>query len=149
MNKELINCKVAVIDEKGIIHVLGRVNDSTHHLNLLLGYFRRKYPNINIENLTIGNARDTIGYQFGLLGNVIYYNDINYGLFYFPNNLSAEQVNILNNLNFGNKKMAICYNGKKLGNRITYPMIGAEGDLNLQEVMDVYINRHSRLRKMR
>ena len=135
-NESLINSKVAVIDEKGIVHVMGRVNESKYHIKYLLDYLDNNYFNKN--NLTIGSSRDKYGYFFGTLGNIIYFNDGLSGMFYFPNELTKAQLERMKDLDLGIQKVAICFNLKDNGYS---NMIGLDGNLSIGEAMEVYIQK--------
>lgn len=137
--ENVINSKVSIIDENGVIYVMGRVNEPRLHVKYLLDYINLKYPNVNTNNLTVGNARDRLAYQLTMRGNIIYFNDVAFGMFYFPNELTSEQMNTINNLDLGSKKIGICYNLKDLGKFINFRTIGLEDDYNLEDAVSEYL----------
>ena len=139
MNKDVINCKTAVIDSEGVIHVMGRSNESKYHIKYLLDYLEENYSNINISKLNIGSPRNYYGYIFGKLGNIIYFNDGGTGMIYFPDELTDKQKDVMYNLDLGNQKIAICFNFKNPNN---YRMVGLEGDYNLKDSMDAYMRQN-------
>lgn len=139
MNKDVINCKTAVIDSEGVIHVMGRSNESKYHIKYLLDYLEENYPNIDISKLNIGSPRNYYGYIFGKLGNIIYFNDGGTGMMFFPDELTDAQLKTLYNLNLGNQKIAICFNFKSVDN---YRMVGLEGESNLKDSMDAYMRQN-------
>ena len=139
MNKDVINCKIAVIDSEGVIHVMGRSNESKYHIKYLLDYLEENYSNINISKLNIGSPRNYYGYIFGKLGNIIYFNDGGTGMIYFPDELTDKQKDVMYNLDLGNQKIAICFNLKNPNN---YRMVGLEGDYNLKDSMDAYMRQN-------
>ena len=139
MNKDVINCKTAVIDSEGVIHVMGRSNESKYHIKYLLDYLEENYSNIDISKLNIGSSRNYYGYIFGKLGNIIYFNDGGTGMIYFPDELTDKQKDVMYNLDLGNQKIAICFNFKNPSN---YRMVGLEGDYNLKDSMDAYMRQN-------
>lgn len=139
MNKDVINCKTAVIDSEGVIHVMGRSNESKYHIKYLLDYLEENYSNIDISKLNIGSPRNYYGYIFGKLGNIIYFNDGGTGMLYFPDELTDKQIDVMYNLNLGNQKIAICFNFKSVDN---YRMVGLEGESNLKDSMDAYMRQN-------
>ena len=139
MNKDVINCKTAVIDSEGVIHVMGRSNESKYHIKYLLDYLEENYSNINISKLNIGSPRNYYGYIFGKLGNIIYFNDGGTGMIYFPDELTDKQKDVMYNLDLGNQKIAICFNFKNPSN---YRMVGLEGDYNLKDSMDAFMRQN-------
>ena len=139
MNKDVINCKTAVIDSEGVIHVMGRSNESKYHIKYLLDYLEENYSNIDISKLNIGSPRNYYGYIFGKLGNIIYFNDGGTGMIYFPDELTDKQIDVMYNLDLGNQKIAICFNFKNPSN---YRMVGLEGDYNLKDSMDAYMRQN-------
>ena len=139
MNKDVINCKTAVIDSEGVIHVMGRSNESKYHIKYLLDYLEENYSHIDISKLNIGSPRNYYGYIFGKLGNIIYFNDGGTGMMYFPDELTDKQIDVMYNLDLGNQKIAICFNFKNPSN---YRMVGLEGDYNLKDSMDAYMRQN-------
>lgn len=139
MNKDVINCKTAVIDSEGVIHVMGRSNESKYHIKYLLDYLEENYSNIDISKLNIGSPRNYYGYIFGKLGNIIYFNDGGTGMMYFPDELTDKQIDVMYNLDLGNQKIAICFNFKNPSN---YRMVGLEGDYNLKDSMDAFMRQN-------
>lgn len=134
----LLDNKVAIIDSEGAIHAMGRVNEPRVHIKYLLDYIDKQYPNIDMERLNIGYPRKLYGYIFGKLGNIIYFNDGHTGMIYFPDELTLAQMNTMKSLDLGNQKIAICFNPKKIGNKINFRMVGLEGDYDLKDSMKAY-----------
>lgn len=147
--KEIINSKISIIGAEGIIYMMGRVNEQRLHVKYLLDYINSKYPNVNTSNLTIGNARDKIAYQLTSRGNIVYFNDVSFGMFYFPDNLTDEQVNTLNNIDLGNQEIAICYNLKDLGKFINFRTIGLDGDYKFDDVINEYFIKNGSKQRRR
>lgn len=139
MNQNVLDSKVTVIDIKGIVHAMGRVNKSRYHIKYLIDYLEENYPNIDISKLNIGSPRNYYGYIFGKLGNIIYFNDGGTGMMFFPDELTDAQLKTLYNLNLGNQKIAICFNFKSVDN---YRMVGLEGESNLKDSMDAYMRQN-------
>ena len=144
--QNIVNSKVAVIDEEGQLYIMGSVNEKNSHVIRLLNYLEEKYPNVNTDSLKIGSPRDHYGYVFGKLNNIIYFNDIKFGMFYFPDEVNEMQLETLESLDLGDKKVAICYNLKENG---MFPMVGGEGDYNLNEALEVYLQRIKRKARRR
>ncbi len=147
--ENVINSKVSIIDDNGVIYVMGRVNEPRLHVKYLLDYINLKYPNINTNNLTVGNARDRFAYQLTSRGNIIYFNDMNFGMFYFPNDLTKSQLELMENLYLGTQKVAICFNLKDIGKFINFRTIGLDGDYNLEDAMSEYLIKKDSKHKRR
>ena len=143
IEKEVIDCKTAIIDSDGIVHVMGRVNEARYHIKYLLDYLNDNYPNINKSSLTLGSARDKYGYFFGKLGNILYFNDGLTGMFYFPKELTDLQLETMDNLSLGNQKVAICFDLKDNGS-INSRMVGLEGNLSVHEALEAYIQKNNK-----
>ena len=141
--KKLIDSKVGIIDKDGVIHAMGRVNDSKYHVKLLLDYLLERYPTLDISKLSVGSPRNYYGYIFGKLGNIICFNDKNTAMFYFPDKLTSHQIDTLYNLDLGRQKVAICYDLKIMGNNINDKMIGLDGEHLLNEALDEFMNKQS------
>ena len=62
-------------------------------------------------------------------------------MLYFPNELTDEQLQTLDNINLGNQKVGICYNLKEVGKNIMFRTIGVDNDYNLKEAMEEYMSR--------
>ncbi len=139
--QKIVNSKVAVINEEGHLYIMGSVNERQSHVSHLLNYLEEKYPSVNTDGLRSGRPRDFYGYVFGKLNHIIYFNDIKFGMFYFPDEVNEMQLETLESLDLGDKKVAICYNLKE--NRM-FPMVGGEGDYNLNEALEVYLQRVKR-----
>ena len=139
MNQNVLDSKVTVIDIKGIVHAMGRVNKSRYHIKYLIDYLEENYPNIDIQKLKIGSSRNYYGYIFSKLGDIIYFNDGGTGMMYFPDELTDKQIDVMYNLDLGNQKIAICFNLKNPNN---YRMVGLEGDYNLKDSMDAYMRQN-------
>ena len=139
MNQNVLDSKVTVIDIKGIVHAMGRVNKSRYHIKYLIDYLEENYPNIDIQKLKIGSSRNYYGYIFSKLGDIIYFNDGGTGMMFFPDELTDAQFKTLYNLNLGNQKIAICFNFKSVDN---YRMVGLEGESNLKDSMDAYMRQN-------
>lgn len=135
--ENVLNSKVAIINKDGIICLMGRNSRSCSHVKCLLDYLEKNYPSLDISKLKIGSSRDYYGYIFGKLGNVIYFNDGETGMFYFPSELTDKQVDALYNLDLGKQKAAIGYypNESKL---IKY--LGLSGEFKLNEVFEHYLD---------
>lgn len=146
--KNVIDCKVAVIDKNGSIHLFGNNSKSCLHVKCLLDYLDEVYPSLDINKLKIGSPREYYGYIFGKLGNIIYFNDGKTGMFYFPSELTDSQIETLYNLDLGNQKVALCYDGKNNGNFINYRSIGLEGDKNFNEVFDLFLSNKRTQRRL-
>ena len=142
MNQNVLDSKVAVIDIKGIVHAMGRVNKSRYHIKYLIDYLEENYPNIDIQKLKLGSSRNYYGYIFSKLGDIIYFNDNGFngdtGMMFFPDELTDAQLKTLYNLNLGNQKIAICFNFKSVDN---YRMVGLEGESNLKEALNLYMEK--------
>ena len=142
MNQNVLDSKVAVIDIKGIVHAMGRVNKSRYHIKYLIDYLEENYPNIDIQKLKIGSSRNYYGYIFSKLGDIIYFNDNGFngdtGMMFFPDELTDAQLKTLYNLNLENQKIAICFNFKSVDN---YRMVGLEGESNLKEALNLYMEK--------
>ena len=151
MNKDVINCKTAVIDSEGVIHVMGRSNESKYHIKYLLDYLEENYSNINISKLNIGSPRNYYGYIFGKLGNIIYFNDLESCMIYFPDELTDKQVEIMSNLNLGNQRVAIFYNLEDYGTFIFSEYIGLDDEnyVDLKGAMNQYLNIQNRKQQIR
>ena len=135
-NESLINSKVAVIDEKGIVHVMGRVNESKYHIKYLLDYLDNNYFNKN--NLTIGSSRDKYGNFYGTLGNIIYFNDVETGMMYLPDELTSEQIDALYKIDLGNQRIALFYNPMDFGTFKLFNSIGLDEQSTFKEVLNEY-----------
>lgn len=140
-DKKVIDSKVAVIDSEGVIHTMGKANEAESHAEYFKDYIETNYPNIDVSNLTIGSPRDRFGYILGRFGNVIYFNDLDSGMIYFPDELTEAQVNTLCNLDLGNQRIVIFYNLEDYGAFICSQPIGLdfENSGNLKEVMGKYL----------
>lgn len=141
MEKEIINSKVTIIDESGIPHVMGRVNEPSKHVKYLLDYINLNFPEIDTNNLTVGNVGERFAYQIAMFGDITYFNEMNFGVFYFPNELTEEQLETLNNIDLGNKKVGVCYNLKQVGDKIIYSPIGMGNNYTLKEALEEYMSR--------
>lgn len=141
MDKRVIDSKVTIIDESGIPHVMGKVNEQKLHVKYLLDYIHLNFPSIKTDNLTVGNARERFAYQIALFGDITYFNEMNFGMFYFPDVLTDEQLETLDNIDLGNKKVGICYNLKEVGQNIMFKTIGMGNDYTLKEAMEEYMSR--------
>jgi len=141
MDKRVIDSKVTIIDESGIPHVMGMVNEQRLHVKYLLDYIHLNFPDIKTDNLTVGNVGERLAYQIAMFGDITYLNEMNFGMFYFPAVLTDEQLETLNNIDLGNKKVGICYNLKQVGDTIIYCPIGMGNDYTLKEAMEEYMSR--------
>ena len=140
MNRRVIDSKVTIIDESGIPHIMGNVNEQRLHVKYLLDYIHLNFPSINTDNLTVGNVRERFAYQISAFGDIIYFNDMNFGMFYFPNKLTDEQLETLDNIDLGNQKIGICYNLKEVGKNIMFRTIGMDNDYTLKEAIEEYMS---------
>lgn len=141
MDKKVIDSKITIIDENGLPQMMGRVNEQRLHVKYLLDYIHLNYPKINVGNLTTGNVRERLSYQLGLLGNITYFNDMNFGMLYFPSELTDEQLETLYSIDLGNQKVGICYNLKEVGKNIMFRTIGMGNDYTLKEAVEEYMDR--------
>ena len=141
MNKKVIDSKVTIIDESGISHMMGMVNEPSKHVKYLLDYISLNFPDINTSNLTTGNVGERFAYQIAMFGDITYFNEMNFGMFYFPDELTDEQLETLDNIDLGNKKVGICYNLKEVGKNIMSRPIGMSGDYTLKDAMEEYMGR--------
>lgn len=143
MDKRVIDSKVTIIDESGIPHIMGKVNESSKHVKYLLDYINLNFPEIETDNLTVGNVGERFAYQIAMFGDITYFNEMNFGMFYFPDKLTDEQLETLDNIDLGNKKVGICYNLKQVGDKIMYQPIGMGNDYTLKEAMEEYRSKRA------
>lgn len=147
------DCKVALIDDNGNINTMGKAGDGTFHVDYLFDFFNKTYSSApELSLLTDEYRRDVYAYHFGNFGYVVFYNHVydglKYGVFYFPNNLSRQQVAVLENLDLGDEKIAICFDPTDFGSFVNFEMIGADGEYNLSEAMNEYFEqKNSRLKR--
>ena len=139
-------CKVALIDDKGNINMMGKVGDPTFHVDYLFEYFNETYPSEpELSLLTDEYRRDVYAYHFGNFGYIVFYNNVHeglkYGMFYFPNNLSKEQIKVLESLDLGDEMVAICFDPTDFGSFVNYEIVGANGEYNLSEAMNAYFEK--------
>lgn len=147
MEKSILNSKVSIIDENGQIYLIGRVNEKNSHVKCMLAYANYKYPGIVIDKLYEGNSRDRIALALGQFGDIIYLNDNNFGVFYFPNNINSKQLETLFNLNLGKQKVGIFYDLKDIGKNVFSKTIGDSFDYNLQEAISEFLDEKKTKRK--
>ena len=137
-DKNLINSKVALIDNSGVIDVMGSSNEAGSHAIYFIDYLKKKYPNIDISNLNIGSERHEIGYIFGQLGNIIYFNDVETGMMYLPDELTSEQIDALYKIDLGNQRIALFYNPIDFGTFKLFNSIGLDEQSTFKEVLNEY-----------
>ena len=140
--KKIIDSKVALIDKEGIIHVMGDANEAGSHAAYFIDYINNYYFNVDTNNLTIGSPRDRFGYILGRFGNVIYFNDVDSCMMYFPDELTEKQISVLNSLDLGNQRVVLFYNLQDFGTFVCSETIGLEDDehMNIHEVMNEYLS---------
>lgn len=143
MNKKVIDSKVTIIDESGIPHMMGTLNEPNRHVKYLLDYINLNFPNIDTSNLTFGNVGERFAYQIAMFGDITYFNERNFGMFYFPDELTDEQLETLENIDLGSKKVGICYNLKQVGDKIMYSPIGMGNDCTLKDAMEEYRSKRA------
>ena len=141
MEKSIINSKVCIIDKEGQPYLIGRVNDKHLHVNYLLAYVKYKYPGMVIDKLYVGNSRDRIALALGKLGDIIYLNENSFGIFYFPDALSDEQLRTFDKLNFGNQEVGVFYNLKDLGESVNFRTIGYDGNYTLKDALEEFLDK--------
>ena len=147
MEKSIINSKVSIIDENGQFYLIGRVNEKNSHVKCMLAYANYKYPGIVIDKLYEGNSRDRIALALGQLGDIIYLNDNSFGIFYFPDNITNEQLVTLLNLNLEKQNVGIFYNLKDIGKSVFFKTIGVSSDCNLNEAISEFLDKKKTKRK--
>ena len=141
MNQKVIDSKVTIIDESGIPHAMGKVNEPSKHVKYLLDYINLNCLDINVGSLTDGNAGELLAYYIAKIGDITYFNEDGFGMFYFPDNLTDEQLETLDNIDLGYKKVGICYGLKLVGKNVMHFTIGMANDMTLKEAMEEYINK--------
>lgn len=139
MDKKIASSKIMVIDSSGACYLVGKVNEAKSHVKSLLSFINYKYKNLHIDSLTSGNARDNLVYLLTSFGNVVYLNDVHFGMFYFPNELSERQINSLYSLDMDDQKVAICYNLRQVGNLVNFRTIGIDNDYTLKGAILKYL----------
>lgn len=139
--------KVSIIDSDGNIHLMGKAYERKTHITHLLKFLNENYG--EIKGLKIGSSRNIYGYVFGKLGYIVYFNDSfsGTGMFYFPDEITQKQIDVLNDLDLGNIKVAICYNPYKVNNDIEYRMIGLDGEHTLKDALGEYLNKKTTIRR--
>lgn len=131
MDKKKFDPKVAIIDSDGQVYMVGKENEARLHVPYLLKLINFKYPNIKTGSITNINARDRLAYILVELGNVVYLNDVNFGMVYFPKKLTDKQLSTIDLLDL-DKKVLACYNPKEIGDKINFRTFGLDGDYDLQ-----------------
>lgn len=137
MGNDLINCKVAIIDKNGVIHMMGQMGDGQLHVSLFKKYISETYGNILKINIDDQTPREEVCYYLVELGNVIYTNDYLFSSFYFPSNLSEKQFETLENLELG--EMIVGINYECDDNRHEY--IGDDGEHDFKMAFAEYLNK--------
>lgn len=137
MNNDLVNCKVAVIDKDGCVHMMGKSNEAESHVEYFINYLEENNPNVDVSKLNIGSVRHDIGYIFVTLGDIIYFNDLDTAFLYFPNELTEGQVDTLFKLNLNEQKVAIFYDPIDFGSFKSFTQIGNE-NTNLSDALGEY-----------
>ena len=141
--ENISKCKVALIDQSGKVDAMGTVGDGIFHVDYLYDYINDKYYNDpEFSSLENEYRRDVFAFHLGNYGYVVFYNGISegfqYGMFYFPKELTAEQLKTMRNLDLGNQKVAVCYDLEDFGTFIHSNMLGEDGSSTLKEVLDEY-----------
>ena len=103
MDKKKFNPKVAIIDSDGQVYMVGRENEARLHVPYLLKLLYFKYPNIEVGSVANSNARDRLAYILVELGNVVYLNDVSFGMVYFPKELTDKQLKTIDILDLDKK----------------------------------------------
>lgn len=141
MERKIIDSKVTTIDESGIPHIMGRVNEQSKHVKYLLDYININHLDIDVSNLSLGNADERLAYQLALLGDITYLNGNNFGMFYFPDELTEEQLETLNNIDLGNQKVGLCFDMVEVEGNIMRKVIGMNNDCTLRIALEEYLTR--------
>lgn len=136
---DIKDCKVALIDKNGAIYKMGEANELGSHALHFIDYLDKYYPDIDVSKLNIGSPRDRFGYILGQLGNIIYFNDLDTCMIYFPNELTDAQVETMYNIDLGNQRPVVFYDLQDLGNFIVSATIGFDDNMSLKELMDMYL----------
>lgn len=149
--KKVIDSKVALIDSEGVIHAMGDANEPGSHAIYFIDYIENNYPDVDTGHLTIGSPRNRFGYILGRYGNIIYFNDLESCMIYFPDELTDKQVEIMSNLNLGNQRVAIFYNLEDYGTFIFSEYIGLDDEnyVDLKGAMNQYLNIQNRKQQIR
>ncbi len=142
---DLANCKVALIDHDGNINKMGQIGDGIFHVDYLYEYIEKNFIGEDeLTNLNDEMRRDVFAFHLGNFGYIVIYNDVvdglEYSMFYFPNEISSKQVNVINELNFDRKKVAICYDPVDFGKFVHFFIIGEDGNQSLKEVFNEYLD---------
>lgn len=145
-------CKVALIDEKGNINMMGNAGDATFHVDYLYEYLGENHSeDFEVPSLAEEFRRDIFAYHLGTLGYIVFYNQIyegfKYGVFYFPNDISENQLEIVKSLDLKDEKIAIAYNPTYFGSFVHFEMIGEDGEHVLADAIEDYLekkNLHTR-----
>lgn len=138
MDKKKFNPKVAIIDRDGQVYMVGRENEARLHVPYLLKLLHFKYPNIEVGSVANSNARDRLAYILVELGNVVYLNDVSFGMVYFPKELTDKQLKTIDILDL-DKKVLVCHSPREMGGNINFRNFGLDGDYNLQEATLEYL----------
>lgn len=141
--EDITNCKVVLIDREGAIYKMGKVGDGIFHVDYLYDFLEDNYSDDPIfSTLKDEYRRDVYAFHFGNLGYVVFYNSVHegfgYGMFYFPSDLTMAQKDVINNLNLGDEKVAICYDLENFGSFVHSNIIGEDGEHSLQDAMEEY-----------
>ncbi len=137
--KEIIDSKVALIDKDGIIHTMGDFNEAGSHAAYFIDYINKNYPGLNTNHLSIGSPRDRFGYIMGKFGNIIYFNDVDSCMIYFPDELTDRQLDVMNNLNLDDQRVSLFYDLQDLGEFVISKQIGLDECNNISQVMNQYL----------
>lgn len=144
MEKSILNSKVAIINNRGNVFLLGRLNEQRYHVKYLqdyASYLISNDPMFELGDLMSGDLFNRLVFDLVDYGEIIYLNEFNFGMFYFPKNLTNEQINSLNQLDLGNKKVGICYNLKNLGKIMNFRSIGMNNDCTLNDAFREYLGK--------
>lgn len=147
--EDVRECKVALIDREGAIYEMGKVDDGTFHVDYLYEFMKNNYSDDPIfSSLEEEYRRDVFAFHLGNLGYVVFYNSLHegfkYGMFYFPGDLTKAQRDVIDNLNLGNEKVAICYDLENFGSFVHSNIIGEDGEHSLQDAMEEYSSMKQR-----
>lgn len=135
---DITNCKVVVINPSGLLHKLGFIWDGFLHLDLLRRYISCDYPN-ELKGLDVQNGRLDFVLRLCKRGNIVFFNDYIFAQFYFPDRLTDEQVNILNNLELGEVPTAIYYNVNDNNGIMPNNFFGNDYDALYSDVLNTYL----------
>ena len=145
--KKVIDSKVTLIDSKGAVYAMGMASEAGSHAIYFIDYIKKNYPDIDVSNLNIGSERHEFGYIFGKLGDIIYFNDVNTGMIYFPDELTGEQIDALYKIDLGNQKVAIFYSPIDFGSFKVFSEVGLDGEHTFKEALAEYLDGNKMIKK--